>query len=82
MSDQPGGNEKRPVRDMRRFQRESERRFLVGALVLLVLVGGALIGVILGPAQALGAAPCLLAGAAILLGLYFVLAVMDRWINR
>jgi hypothetical protein len=83
MSDQPDRpDDKRPPTDLRRFQKESERRLLFGALILLLLVGGGLIAILLGPRQALGAAPCLLAGAAVLIGLYVLLLLAERWVNR
>ena len=75
-------DDQRPPTDLRRHKGQSERRLLVGALVLLLLVGDGLIAILLGPSQALGAAPCLLAGAALLLGLYLLLLLLERWVNR
>ena len=73
---------KRSPTDYRRIRRQGERRLLVGAVVLLVIVGGALIGIIFGPSQVLGALPCLVSGAGLLIGLYLLLVLIERWTKR
>jgi hypothetical protein len=52
---------------------------LVVAIVVLVVVGGSLIGLVFGFSQLLTAVPCLLAGAGLIAGLYFLFVVMERW---
>ena len=72
----------RPPTDYRRWSKENERRLLAAAIFLLVAVGGGLIGLILGPVEMLAALPCLLSGAGAILGLYLLLVVVERWVNR
>ena len=73
---------KRAPTDYRRIKRQGDRRLLVGAVVLLVIVAIALIGVIFGPSQMLGALPCLLSGAGLLIGLYLLMGIIERWTHR
>ena len=60
-------NDKPSPTNMRRFRRESDRKFLYLVIFTLVVVGGTLIALIYGPATLLTALPCLLAGAALIL---------------
>jgi hypothetical protein len=54
----------------------------MAAVFLLVVVGGLLIGLFIGPGEMLAALPCLLSGAGAIVGLYLLLAVVERWVNR
>lgn len=72
----------RPPTDYRHLHKQTERRLLVAAIFLLVVVGGGLIGLIFGPGEMLAALPCLLGGAIAILGLYLLLVVVERWANR
>jgi len=69
----------RPPTDYRRMRKRNELSLLITAIVVLVVVGGGLIGVIFGFSQLLTALPCLLAGAGLIAGLYFVFVVLERW---
>jgi polyferredoxin len=70
---------KRPPTDYRRMHRRHERQVLALVLLTLVVVGGALIGLILGLEALLGALPCLLAGAVAILALYLFFLLAERW---
>lgn len=65
--------------DYRGTRRRNELWLLVAAAVVLVVVGGGLIGLIFGWSQLLTALPCLLAGAGLIAGLYFLFVLMERW---
>ncbi|MCJ7621529.1 MAG: hypothetical protein MUP64_15065 [Anaerolineae bacterium] len=69
----------RPPTDFRAMRKRHERWTLLAAVVVLVVVGGGLIGLIFGWSQLLTAVPCLLAGAALLAGLYYLFVVLERW---
>ena len=82
---------KRPPTDLRRWRKQNERRLLMAAIFILVVVGGGLIGLFIGPGEMLVALPCLLSapvpgpgtgGAGAIVGLYLLLAVVERWIDR
>lgn len=71
-----------PPTDYRAMRRRHERWTLLAAIVVLVVVGGGLIGLVLGFTQLLTALPCLLAGAGLLAGLYFLFVGLERWSQR
>jgi len=72
----------RPPTDYRGMRKSHERSLLVIAVVVLVVVGGGLIGVVFGFSQLLTALPCLLAGAGLMAGVYFLFVLMERWSRR
>ncbi len=72
----------RPPTDYRRWRKQNERRLLIAALFLLVVVGGGLIGLIFGPGEMLAALPCLLSGAGLILVLFLLLVMIERWADR
>ena len=74
--------EKRPPTNMRRYRRQSERRLLALVAFALVVVGGGLIALILGPEALVTALPCLLGAAALILGLWLLFVGIERWLNR
>ena len=65
--------------DFRAMRKRHERWTLLAAVVVLVVVGGGQIGLIFGWSQLLTAVPCLLAGAGLLAGLYFLFVGLERW---
>jgi hypothetical protein len=73
---------KLPPTNMRRFRRESDRKFLYLVIFTLVVVGGGLIALIYGPGSLLTALPCLLIGAALILVPWLVLTVFEKWRDR
>lgn len=68
--------------DYRRLRERNELWLLIASIVVLVAVGGGLIGLLFGWSQLLTALPCLLAGAGIIAGLYFLLVLLERWSAR
>jgi hypothetical protein len=75
-------SDKLPSTNMRRFRRESDRKFLYLVIFTLVVVGGGLIALIYGPGALLTALPCLLAGAALILVPWLALTVLEKWHDR
>jgi hypothetical protein len=75
-------SKERPPTDYRGMRKRYEREFLVGAILLLVVVGGGLIGLIFGFGEMLAALPCLLAGAGAIAGLYLFFALFGRWAEK
>ena len=65
--------------NMRRFRRESDRKYLYLVIFTLVVVGGFLIALIFGVESLLTALPCLLGGAVLILLPWFVLTLLQRW---
>jgi protein-S-isoprenylcysteine O-methyltransferase Ste14 len=73
---------KRPPTDYRATRKRHERWLLIAAVVVLVVVGGGLIGLVFGPGEMLSALPCLLAGAGLIAGLYFLFVALEWWSQR
>ncbi len=67
--------------DYRRYRRETDRKLLIAVLALLVVGGGALIGLIYGGWAAATALICLLAGAGLILFLWLLLSLLERWVK-
>ena len=76
MSDKPSPT------NMRRYRRESDRKFLYLVIFTLVVVGGGLIALIYGPGAILTALPCLLAGAALIVVPWLILTAAEKWRDR
>jgi len=72
----------RPHLSARQLRRQNERRLLIVSILILVVVGGGLIGIFFGPGEMLVALPCLLSGAGAILGLFLLLTLIERWVNR
>jgi membrane protein implicated in regulation of membrane protease activity len=68
--------------NLRRYRRESDRKFLYLVIFTLVVVGGGLIALIYGPGALLTALPCLLAGAALILVPWLLLTAAEKWRDR
>ena len=65
--------------NLRRFRRESDRKYLYLVIFTLVVVGGFLIAMIFGIESLLTALPCLLGGVVLILLPWFVLTILQRW---
>ncbi len=70
------------MRDLRRYARQTNVRLIVGAVLLVFVIGDGLIYVIYGPASALMGAVCLLAGLSPVLLILLALALMDWIVKR
>jgi hypothetical protein len=71
---------KRPS-DLRADRRQAERRLLIAVILFLVIVGGGLILIIYGASDALMGLPCLLAGVGLILLIYIILNLVERWVK-
>ena len=71
--------EKQPSTNLRRFRRESDRKYLILVIFTLVVVGGGLIALIFGPEALLLALPCLLGGALLILVPWLLLTAVEKW---
>ena len=65
----------------RQTRRRQEKIMLILVIVVLVGVGTVLIGLIWGPLQALLGGLCLAAGAALIAGLWFLLRLLEKWVE-
>ena len=72
----------RPPTDYRGMRKRYERELLIGAILLLVVVGGGLIGLIFGFGEMLTALPCLLGGAGAIAAIYLFFALFGRWAEK
>ena len=72
-------NEELPPTNTRKIRQESERKYLYLVIFTLVVVGGFLIALVFGPESLLTALPCLLAGAALIVIPWLVLAGLQKW---
>ncbi|MBN1934102.1 MAG: hypothetical protein JW934_05535 [Anaerolineae bacterium] len=71
-----------PPTDLRHQRKQYERRLLALTLFVLVVVGGALIGLFFGLEALLAAVPCLLVGAAAIAGLWLLMNIIERWLEN
>ncbi len=68
--------------DYRALRRRLERNLLFWVIALLLVVGGGLIGLIYGGGALILGLSCLAVGAGVILLLWGVLTLMERWANR
>jgi len=68
-------------RDLRKYARQTNFRLIVGALLLLFIVGDGLIYVIYGPAAAVTGLLCLL-GSLVPVGLIVLALLLLDWITK
>ena len=73
---------KSPSSSPRRNRRDSELRLVGLVIFCLVVVGGALIALILGPEALITALPCLLGAAGLIVGLWLLFAIIQKWLDR
>jgi hypothetical protein len=68
--------------DPRAARRRLERELAAWVAVFLLVGGGLAIWVVYGPGAAAAGALCLLAGTGTFLGLYGLVALLERWANK
>jgi hypothetical protein len=68
--------------DYRALRRRLERDLLFWVIALLLVVGGGLIGLIYGGGALILGVSCLAVGAGVILLLWGILTLMERWANR
>lgn len=68
-------------KDLRRYASQTNRRLLLGFVLILILVGDGLILLIYGPSAALLGLVCILAGLFPLALIWFVLTGME-WLTK
>ncbi len=68
--------------DPKKYQRELERDLVIGAGVLLVVVGSVLTGAIYGWEAAFGSLLCLLPGAGVLFGLWYGMRKIEDHVRK
>ncbi len=68
--------------NLRKHQKEDDKRMLYVVIFTLVVVGGGLIGLIFGWEALLTAIPCLLGGALLILIPWGLLTLAEKWRDR
>jgi protein-S-isoprenylcysteine O-methyltransferase Ste14 len=71
-------DQNRPT-NTRRERRNADRKLVILVVAVLVIVGGAVITLVYGPTALAGALPCLLGGAFMILGLWLLLTLLEKW---
>jgi hypothetical protein len=71
----------KPPTDYRRYRRETDRKLLLAVVLFLLLVGSGLVAVIYRPAAGVLAFICLLSGVSIILLLWILLSLIERWVG-
>ncbi len=85
VDEQPGPpftEQRRTPTDYRARRRRDDRNLLLAVIAFLLVVGGGLIYLVYGRGALLTGVACLLVGAGVLLLLWFILTVIERWANR
>jgi uncharacterized membrane protein YkgB len=72
----------RPPTNYRRQRLSQERAFLILVIAVLLVVGTGLIGLIWGATAALMGGLCLFGGSAIIVGLWFLLSLLEKWVGE
>jgi hypothetical protein len=67
---------------MRDYRRKGDQKYLILVLFTLIVVGGVLIALILGPTAFLTSLPCLLGGAGLILIPWLLLTAVEKWRDR
>lgn len=81
LHNQPGKSQPEMTRDLRRYARDTNTRLMIGALLLLFIVGDGLIYIVYGPSAALLGFMCLIVGLLPILLIIVILSLID-WIAR
>ena len=68
--------------DYRKTRKKQERALLILVIVALVFFGDGLIGVIWGWPAAITGGLCLGGGAALIIGLWFLLGLLEKWVGE
>ena len=68
-------------RDLREFEKQTNRQLIIGGLILLFIVGDGLIYLIYGANAALFGLLCIGAGLLPILAIWLVLFLMDRFVK-
>ena len=68
-------------RDLRQFARQTNKRLVIGFVLLLLIIGDGLILLIYGPSAAVSGLICLLAGLVPFALLWFILNGLD-WLGK
>lgn len=66
----------------RKIRRNQERTLLLLVVAALIVIGPALIGLIWGIQAALFGFVCLLGGAVLIGGLWFLLGLVQKWVGE
>jgi uncharacterized membrane protein YkgB len=82
MWSKPRQQDKPEPTDYRKTRRRQEQALLWLVIFMLVVVGTGLIGLIWGAWQALQGGLCLLGGAALIAGLWFLLNLIQTWLEE
>ncbi len=71
-----------PVHEVDGQRARLERRLAVGGFSILIGVGGLILWVVYGGLAAVVSGVIILGGAVVLVGLWFLLSLMEWWANR
>jgi len=63
-------------------RRATEARLVAGGYLVLLVVGGALVWLLYGRAAALAAVSCLLVTAGVVVILWLILSLVERWVGE
>jgi hypothetical protein len=74
--------DKKPPTNYRKSRRDQEKTTLILVILALVVVGTGLIGLIWGVEAALLGSGCLLGGAALITGLWFLLGLIQKFVGE
>jgi protein-S-isoprenylcysteine O-methyltransferase Ste14 len=72
-------NDKNRPTNTRRDRHNADRKLVILVIATLVIVGGGIIALVYGPTALIGALPCLLGGAILILGLWLLLTLLEKW---
>ncbi len=67
-----------PAQDIRKYRRQTDHRLLVAVVLVFVVAGLGLIGLIYGPLAVLTATPFIVVGAAVIVVLFVILAIVEK----
>ena len=78
----PQDEKARPPTNYRQTRRRQDRNLLYLTIFVLVVIGTGLIGLIWGFRSALLGGICLLGGAMLIVGLWLLLSLIQKWVDE
>ena len=78
----PQDEKARPPTNYRQTRRQQDKNLLYLTIFVLVVIGTGLIGLIWGFRSALLGGICLLGGAMLIVGLWLLLSLIQKWVDE
>ncbi len=82
MANIPNSSQERPPTNYRKTRRRQDKLLVILVIFVLVVFGAGLIGFIWGWGAALTGGLCLLGGGALIVALWLLLSLIEKWVGE